>query len=244
MFRDIIATIFNASAQFIAPSLCANCTNSVATSGLCHSCWHELQFISKDACTQCGVPFPYKSLLLRCGECLRDPPNFDATVAAAVYGGVMRDMVIRLKHADRQDIAPVLAQIMAPKAMPVLREADMILPLPLHRRRFFSRKFNQSAELARQIMQIGGIPLERLNTHILIRHKPTAPQGRKSKTQRITAMRGAFRVPDNYKAMIKDAHIVIVDDVMTTGASVAAAASTLKRHGVKKISAVVAARVC
>ncbi len=244
MVRDIITTILNAAAHFITPSLCANCHNSVITSGLCRDCWGELRFISHDACSQCGVPFIYKTLLTKCGECLRDPPDVDATIAAAVYGGVIRDLVIGLKHGDRQDIAPVLAHLMAPKAMPLLHDADVILPLPLHRQRFFTRRFNQSAELARHIMKIGDIPPTRMNTHILIRHKHTEPQGRKSKNQRIAAMRNAFHVPDQYINLVKDKHIVIVDDVMTTGASIGAASKTLKRHGAKMVSAIVAARVC
>ena len=230
--------------RFAVPSYCAICENEVDRPGICYECWPKLNLITENACLHCGSRFEYRSPLVKCGECLRDPPDFDDAIATATYSGIMKDMVIALKHGDRLDIAPVLAKIMAPKMLPLLKEADFILPLPLHRRRFFRRRFNQSAELARHLMAFGKIPMDKLNTQILIRHKSTSPQGHKSKSQRISAMRGAFSVPDDQIEMIKDKHIVIIDDVLTTGASLSSAARALKKKGAKRVSACVAARVC
>ena len=239
-----LISIFREVGRFALPSYCTICDNEVDTPGICYECWPQLNLITDNACLHCGSRFEYRSPLVTCGDCLRDPPDFDDAIATAAYSGIMKDMVIALKHGDRLDIAPVLAKIMAPKMLPLLNEADFILPLPLHRRRFFKRRFNQSAELARHLMIFGNISMDKLNTRILIRHKSTSPQGHKSKSQRISAMRGAFSVPDDQIEMINDKHIIIIDDVMTTGASLSSAARALKKKGAKRVSACVAARVC
>lgn len=246
LFRvpDIALVLVREAGRFISPCLCAACHNSVERAGLCGSCWRGLTLITDDSCRQCGVRFEYKTLLERCGNCIKSPPHYDATVAAAVYSGVMREMTIAFKHGDRQDIAPVLAHIMAPRVMPLLKEADFVVPLPLHRRRFFKRRFNQAAELVRHLLAIGGLPLNKMNTHILLRHKATPSQGRRSRSQRIQAVRGAFSVPEDQIEVIKGKHILIIDDVMTTGASADSAARALKRKGARRVSVAVAARVC
>ena len=236
--------LMSEAVRWMSPALCAGCNADVGQTGLCERCWPRLTLITDNSCRQCGCRFEYRTPLDLCGECLREPPDVDATIAAAVYGGVMREMIIALKHGDRLDIAPVLANIMAPRIIPLLEDADFILPLPLHHKRFFKRRFNQSAELTRHVMAIGDLPKTRFTTSILIRHKPTPPQGHKSRNQRMIAMRGAFHVPEDQRDHIKDKHIVIIDDVMTTGASIGSAARCLKRYGAKKVSAAVAARVC
>lgn len=230
--------------HFITPCLCAICQNNVDSPGLCPSCWKELFLITNHSCQQCGLPFEYKTPLNRCGDCLKSPPAFDETIAAAKYDGVIRDLIISLKHGDRHDIAPILAKIMYPRARTLLQEADIILPLPLHKKRFFMRRFNQSAELARYLINLSQLNADKMKTDILLRHKNTTPQGHKTRHQRKKSLQGAFHVPDASKGDITGKHIVIIDDVMTTGASVASAARTLKRAGAKRVSAVVAARVC
>ena len=197
MPKAIFKRAFTMMEQLIAPHLCPVCDAEVADRGLCSNCWIDLKLISSQACKQYGTPFdipiidPLKGEF--CGQCLIDPPDFDRAVSALVYADPARHLILALKHGDRQDIAPVLARIMAPKTFPLIDEADFILPLPLHRRRFFKRRFNQSAELTRQILTLHGGG-KTMNTGILIRKKATAPQGKKSKAQRIAAMRGAFHV--------------------------------------------------
>ena len=141
-----------------------------------------------------------------------------------------------------QLIAPILARIMAPKTFPLIDKADFILPLPLHRSRFFRRRFNQSAELTRQILAFhGGGRI--MDTKILIRKKATAPQGKKSKAQRVAAMRGAFHVPTDQRYRIKGKDVLLIDDVLTTGASLSSAARCLKHAGAAEISVSTVARV-
>ena len=230
--------------RFIFPQLCALCDDEVTQAGLCASCWSDISLISDMACAQCATPFGHQQLHAICGNCLKDPPTFDHAAAAMTYNDGSRQLLLRFKHGDRQDIAPVLANMMAPATLPMINKADFILPLPLHRTRLLARRFNQSAELCRFLLQRTPEHQHKYNTHILLRHKRTPPQGHKTKAQRRNAMAGAFNVPADQRPMIKGKHILIIDDVMTTGASLSSAANTLKRAGAGIISVAVVARVC
>lgn len=243
MFRSVIDMI----TRFVAPHLCPVCDTEVTDHGLCSQCWTALKFISNQACHQCGSPFDIPMVNAStghiCGQCLIDPPDFDHAVSAMVYADPARHMILALKHGDRHDITPILAQLMAPKTLALIDQADVILPLPLHRTRFLRRRFNQSAELTRQLLALHGGG-KTMATTVLIRQKATPPQGHKSKAQRIAAMRGAFYVPPNQRPQIKDKSILIIDDVLTTGASLSSAARCLKRAGISKIMVSTVARVC
>jgi ComF family protein len=230
--------------QFIFPILCPICSREISDSGICSSCWGELQLISTNACQQCGVPFAYQPLIDRCGNCLHSPPDFDTTAAAMVYGETSKQLILALKYGDRQDIAPVLAAMMLPKTLPLITSADLVMPLPLHPTRFFKRRFNQSAELCRHMLKATPNQLDKFSTKSLIRVKKTPSQGRKTRRQRIDMMRGAFRVPKTEKANVDGRHILLIDDVLTTGASLSSAAKALKQAGAKTVSVSVAARVC
>ena len=260
MFRPMLKM----AERLIAPHLCPVCDAEVTDRGLCLDCWKDLKFIADQACYHCGTPFdiPMLTPLISpesrgghgprgaiCGQCLMDPPDFDHAVSALVYADPARRMILALKHGDRQDIAPILARMMAPKTIPLMERADFILPLPLHRRRFLKRRFNQSAELTRHLIALQGLIPDQnggntMDTSILIRKKATAPQGRKSKAQRIAAMRGAFAVPQDQRARIKGKTILMIDDVLTTGASLSSAARCLKRAGAGHIAVSTVARVC
>ena len=244
MATDLMIRIAATVGRFIFPRLCPICTSEVTASGVCTSCWPKLTLITGNACRQCGTPFPYQPLLDTCGNCLRQPPDFDAACAALVYGEVSRQLVLGLKHGDRQDIAPVLAAMMLPKTLPMMQAADWLIPLPLHPTRFLARRFNQSAELCRQLLAAAPELAPKYAPELLVRVKKTPPQGHKTRQQRQQAMRGAFLVPPHLKPRAKDAQMLIIDDVMTTGASLSSAARALKRAGAKTVSVSAAARVC
>lgn len=243
MDTSLLSQLTARGMRFIFPALCPLCSAEVNTSGLCSSCWTQVQLISANACTQCGIPFAHDQILARCGNCLREPPEFDAATAAMVYNDTSRQLVLALKYGDRQDIAPVLARMMRAKTLPFIIDADLVMPLPLHPTRFFSRRFNQSAELCRHLLN--GTPHKhKFCSDLLLRSKKTPSQGRKTRQQRHDMMRGAFEVPAPNRAQIKDKHIVLIDDVLTTGASLSSAARALKKAGANKVSVSVAARVC
>ncbi|MCE2517315.1 MAG: ComF family protein [Alphaproteobacteria bacterium] len=244
MGAELITQIAATVGRFIFPQLCPICASEVTASGVCTACWPSLTLISGNACRQCGTPFPYQPLLDRCGNCLRQPPDFDAACCALVYGESSRQLVLGLKHSDRQDIAPVLAAMMLPNTLPMMMAADYLVPLPLHPRRFFSRRYNQSAELCRHLLRAAPELMPKYAPELLLRVKKTPPQGHKTRQQRISSMRGAFLVPPHLTPLVKDAHVLVIDDVLTTGASLSSAARALKRAGAKTVSVSTAARVC
>ena len=229
--------------RLLAPYLCLICDAEVTDPGLCLACWPKLSLITSNACHHCGLPFDTPVITPICGDCHIDPPDFDHAVSSLVYADPARQMILGFKHGDRQDMAPILARIMVPKTLPLIERVDFVLPLPLHRWRFFRRRFNQSAELARHLTNQAG-RFDKFNTHLLIRQKATPPQGRKTKAQRIATMRGAFHVPKGQRRHLADAHFLLIDDVLTTGASLSSAARCLKHHGAKQVSISTLARVC
>lgn len=244
MLKTIITPIAKQCLRFLLPQLCPICTSEVTASGLCGDCWSSIKLISTSACLQCSTPFDYVPLLTTCGNCLRQPPDVDQVVAAMVYDGFSRQMILGLKYGDRQDIAPILAKMMQAKSYPLIQDADFIIPLPLHPSRFFRRQFNQSAELTRYLLAPYPEMQGKFTTAIMMRRKKTAPQGRQTKKQRRDNLRNAFHVPESQKPALKGKNVLIIDDVMASGASINSAAACLKRAGVNTVSASVVARVC
>ena len=234
---------FHLFERLLAPHLCPICDAEVTAPGLCLTCWPQLTLITDNTCHRCGLPFDTPVMMPICGDCHIQPPDFDHAVSSLVYADPARQMILGFKHGDRQEMAPILAKIMAPKTLPLIETVDFVLPLPLHRLRFFRSRFNQSTELARHLTKAAGL-FGKFDTRLLIRHKATPPQGRKTKAQRITAMRGAFQVPKDQHQRLAGKHILLIDDVLTTGASLSSAARCLKRNGAKQVSVSTLARVC
>lgn len=238
-----IQSFIGITERLIVPYLCPLCDQEIGNPGLCGICWSCLKFITNPACLHCGRPFEIPLPRHICLGCQIDPPDYDHAVAALIYADPTRQLILGLKHGDRQDIAPILAQLMLPKTQSLIQDADYVLPLPLHRRRFFKRRFNQSAELARYLTRRAG-HRGKLNTKLLLRRKNTESQGHKTKAQRIQSMRGAFFVPPDQKHHVMGRHILIIDDVQTTGASLSSAARSLKRAGARRVSVSTLALVC
>lgn len=236
------------ASTIILPYGCAGCGSGLMEPGLCPPCLAQLVRITAPCCARCSHPFvfnpgaPASSLL--CGACLSAPPAFDHAVAALVYNDASRQMIVRLKHQDRLELAIVLARLMLPPAMPLLERADFIIPLPLHRWRFFLRRSNQSAELARALIRLAGLPSSRLQPAALIRHRNTARQAGLNRQQRQRNMRNAFHVPEAARTLVRDSRILLIDDVLTTGATLSSASRCLQRAGAAEVMVAVVARVC
>ncbi|MCO6392548.1 ComF family protein [Aliihoeflea aestuarii] len=224
------------------PPICLGCRRIVAAGGtLCGSCWGEVHFLEQPWCAVSGVPF-----VMDMGEgaispaVMASPPAYDRSRAAVAYDGAARRLAQSLKYQDRTDLAPWLARWMARAGREILADADMLVPVPLHRQRFLTRRFNQSAELARAVARISGVAFV---PEAAIRIKKTVPQvGLKSK-EREDNVRAAFKVPDRAAERVRDQHVCIVDDVYTTGATVAALATCLRKAGAREISVLTFARV-
>lgn len=226
----------------LLPPRCLACAAPVdAPHRLCGRCWAETDFIVPPLCAVCGLPFdvdPGEDAL--CGACAAARPDFDRARAALRYGGVARNLVLRLKHADRTDLAPALARWMAAAGEALLAEADVIAPVPLHRLRLFARRYNQAALLAARVARLSERPFA---PDLLRRTRRTPSQAGLSRSARLRNQRGAFAVRARYADRVQGARVVLIDDVMTTGATVAACARTLKRAGAARIDVLTLARV-
>jgi ComF family protein len=215
----------------IYPPTCPGCSGAIADPhALCARCWSGLHLIAPPCCDRFGTPFAvdHGTGVLLSPRAIADPPVFAQARAVALYEGVARDLVQRLKYEDRLDLGPVLAGMMAGAGAELLARADCLVPVPLHRWRLWRRRFNQAALLARRIGRIAGRPSE---PGYLARVKATRPQVGLSRVARATNLQGAFRVPEAMRPQLQDRRILLIDDVMTTGATANAAARVLLRGG-------------
>ena len=193
-------------------------------------------------CTICGLPFeidPGADSL--CASCLASPPAFDRARAAMAYDDASKGAILALKRADRLEFAQLFALWLRRAGQPLLDEAEVIVPVPLHRLRLWVRRYNQSAVLAQRLRQMTG---KRFDPFVLVRLRPTPSQGEMPSVKaRRRNVQGAFRVPSRKTVSISGRSILLVDDVLTTGATVEACARTLKRAGAKKVLVLTIARV-
>lgn len=203
--------------------------------------WAKLQFISPPVCARCGTPFEIAvDDAQLCGACIADPPAYDRARAALVYGDVSRDLVLALKYQGRRDGLALLAGWMASAGADLLNDASLIVPVPLHYLRLVRRGFNQSGWLAAALSRSSGV---RLSVDALKRVRSTPIQGGLSAESRRRNVQGAFRVRKGREALVKDQKILLVDDVLTTGATAEASSRALKRAGASCVDVLTLARV-
>jgi ComF family protein len=223
------------------PQLCATCREPVDGAGLCAACWSKLSFIAPPYCERLGIPFPFDGgpgLLSM--EVIADPPAYRRARAAVRYDDIARKLVHALKYGDRLDLAPLMGRWMANAGRELLADADAIVPVPLHWRRQWARRFNQSALLAEIIAKANG----RAVAHgALKRVKATPQQVGLDKSGRAQNVQGAFRVSGEGKAEVAGRNLLLVDDVLTSGATVDACARALLRGGAASVDVLVFARV-
>jgi ComF family protein len=224
------------------PPLCPACREPLGEhGGLCAACWAKLSFIAPPYCERLGIPFAYDpgpGILSM--EAIADPPAYRKARAAVRYDDVARTLVHSLKYGDRMDLAPTLGAWMASAGRPLLAEADALVPVPLHWRRLWARRFNQSAALAQAVARRSGLPAR----HDLLRRvKPTPQQVGLSRAEREHNVQGAFKVPPAAKGEIVGRRLIVVDDVLTSGATADACCRALLRAGAAQVDVLVFARV-
>jgi ComF family protein len=241
--ETVAAKVWRGLIDLVFPPVCVVCREEVDEPGsLCAACWKEVHFLDGPVCAACGLPFevdPGGDTL--CAACLAHPPAFDKARAVMRYDENSKKPILALKHADRLELVPGFARWLERAGAMLLDETDIVVPVPLHRWRLWRRRYNQSAELAR-ILARGRVLAFRPD--ILLRLRPTPSQGEMpSAKARRRNVRAAFVVPRETKALVAGKTVLLIDDVMTTGATLDACAKTLKRAGAKTVYALALARV-
>jgi ComF family protein len=236
------AALIGAFTDLVLPPQCLSCARRVgAEGGLCPACWSSFRLIERPYCAQLGIPFAYD---LGAGalsaEAIADPPPFERCRAVAAFDEVARNLVHGLKYRDRLDLAAWMADWMARAGRELIDAADVVVPVPLHPRRLWWRRFNQSASLARAVAERAEKPLV---TTALCRIRPTPQQVGLTANERDLNVRGAFKVLENQRPMVAGRRVLLVDDVYTTGATVKAATRALTRAGAASVDVLVFARV-
>ena len=226
--------------DLVLPPRCPACRVIVDGDGrFCADCWRGLAFITAPQCARCGTPFDHdRGPGAECGACLAQPPRFTSARAALAYGGPARSVLLALKHGDRLYLAAMMADHMTRVAGPVLVPGALLVPVPLHRWRLWRRGFNQAALLAQALARQSGADID---LTALVRVRATPPSVGMGRAARAANVRGAFRVVA--PARIRGRDIILVDDVLTTGATVDACARHLRRAGARSIHVLTFARV-
>ncbi|TXB70094.1 ComF family protein [Paracoccus aurantiacus] len=237
-----------AALRMIYPPQCLGCSAAVEQDGaLCPQCWRDCAFVSGCACRRCGVPLPGSGdgdaalgdASMICDDCLRVERPWRHGRAALIYSGVGRQLVMSLKHGDRPDLAGPLGGWLSVAAAPLVRPGMVVAPVPLHPRRLLKRKFNQAALLSAQAARVHGL-MHRPT--LLYRRRSTAAQDRRSLTERYENLKDALGVTPRHRHEIEGRSVLLIDDVMASGATMTAAAEALLEAGAATVSIAVLAR--
>ncbi|MBC6982386.1 ComF family protein [Caulobacter sp. 17J80-11] len=207
--------------------------------GLSAEAWSKVVFLDAPVCDGCGIPFEY-DLGARCAGCQARPFAFARARAACLYDEHSRDLILQFKHGDRTELAGLFAAWLGRSAADLVADADAIVPVPLHPLRLLKRRYNQAAEIARPLAKRAG--LEYL-PDVLVRGRRTDSQGGKSGSGRRRNVAGAFDVPPAGAKRVKGRRVLLIDDVMTTGATAEACARALLKAGARAVDLGVVSRV-
>jgi ComF family protein len=241
LFRSCIRRAARLALDVALPTLCVSCREPVDGEGVCAACWARLSFIAPPYCPKLGIPFVYDpgpDMLSM--EAIADPPAYARARAAVRFDEVARTLVHGLKYQDRTDLAPIMGRWMARAGRELLDGADMLIPVPLHWRRAWHRRFNQSGALGRVIQDASGV---KLRGDILARVRATEQQVGLSRAQRASNVQGAFEVSRERRGEVAGRRVILVDDVLTSGATLDACARALLRAKAAQVDVLVFARV-
>jgi ComF family protein len=231
-----------AALDFVYPPVCLDCGAPVAhADALCAACFSRLRPITAPMCPRLGIPFEVSlGPDAVSAEAIANPPPFDRARAAVVYNAVARRLVSRLKYGDRPELARFLGRLMAAAGTEFWVDRPLLVPVPLHRLRQLDRRYNQSAELARAVGRIVGLAID---PNLVRRTRATPRQVGLSAAARGRNVAGAFAVHPDAIAQLRGRRVVLVDDVVTTGATVNAVTRELRRAGIEKVDVLSFARV-
>lgn len=229
--------------HLIYPPQCVSCGGLVASDfALCGPCWRDTHFISGLVCHTCGLPLPGDDPehSVQCDDCMRIARPWEQGRAAVLYKDNARKLILAMKHGDRTELARPAARWMAQAVKPILKPGMLVAPVPLHRWRLLHRRFNQAALLAQGVARETGLDY---CPDLLQRARQTKVQEGMGVDERFANVSGALAAHPRRRHRIRDRHILLVDDVMTSGATLATAAEACLEAGATKVSIAVLARV-
>ncbi len=209
--------------------------------GLCAGCWKETYFATGQVCDSCGVPLPEGDIdFCFCDQCLTNPPSWDKGRCAVLYEGAGRKMSLLLKHSDRLDLVPEMAKWMYQSCKPILEPDMIIAPVPLYKWRLLRRRFNQASVLAQKIAKLDG---SKTTVDLLCRVRSTKSQKGMNRESRFINLENSIALKNPKTKPLQARSVLLVDDVMTTGATLSACAEVCRQAGAKKVNMIVFARV-
>ncbi len=207
--------------------------------GVSPELWSKMTFLEGPACDGCGAPFAYDlGAGVRCPGCEAKPRAFDRCRAACLYDEHARELILPFKHADRPELGKLFARWIGRAAPELLESAEIVAPVPLHPTRLVRRRYNQAAEIARPLARTHGLSFA---PELVRRRRRTDSQGGKTGGSRRRNVAGAFDAPRPERVVGR--RVLLIDDVMTTGATLEACARALKAAGAARVEAAVVARV-
>jgi ComF family protein len=239
---DAIRQGLKMALDLVMPPLCLSCSAIVADTGtLCPQCWRDITFLEPPLCAACGLPFELEcGPEALCGACAARLPPFRRARSVFRYDDASKKLILRFKYADRLEGAPAFARWMARAAADLAADADMVVPVPLHRWRLLARRYNQAAVLAQALARVIGRPAE---PDVLIRRRATRAMVRMNRGQRAKNVKGAFEIHPRRRDRIQGKTILLVDDILTTGSTVGACAKVLLAAGAAAVDVVTLGRV-
>lgn len=229
-------------ADAIVPPSCLSCrARTVAHGSLCPRCWSQVHFIRPPVCHVLGIPLPFEvGDRTVSAAAIASPPAYDQARAVAHFSGEMRTLIHKFKYGDRQDLRSLFGRWLQDTGRDLLSDADILVPVPLSRWRLLWRQFNQAALLSRELSRQTGIVMDPL---ILKRVRATRSQVGMTRDQRRRNVAGAFQVKQRARRRLHGKTVLLLDDVITTGATVEACARVLKRAGAARVNVLALAMV-
>lgn len=237
------ATLGRAATDALFPPVAFDAAEPAGASGLTADGFSRATFLEAPVCDGCGAGFEFDGGAFaadRCAACLARPYGFSRARAACVYDDASRDLILKFKHGDRHEHAPLFARWISRAAADLIAEADAVAPVPLHPLRLISRRFNQAAEIARPLARMSRLAYL---PDALVRARRTDSQGGKSARGRRLNVRSAFQVTEAGRRQVKGRRILLIDDVLTTGATAEACTRALMDAGARAVDLAVVARV-
>jgi len=228
--RDFFEKIKDA----VLPPACVCCGNFLEKTGLCNSCWNEIKWISEPKCEICGQPLEQET----CNYCIGNQNYFDKAVSVIVYEGLARQMILKFKDSDFSIYSSIFAQWMNRVIQEFSDEIDLLVSVPISRKRRLKRKYNQSELLCRELRDLSKLNYE---PRILKKIKETPSQKSLNRETRLKNLQNSFAIDQNFQ--LKNRVILLIDDVITTGATANTCAKLLKEAGAKKVYVATLARV-